>query len=157
MDGILTEKIVEIWSKARLVDKRIFENKYIKESADEFRLDDMGGIMQKGKFGLLGIYGWNVDYILPLPKGGDDNMVNLRPLHWKNITAKGDDFPTFNGGTGTLTGDRFHNDDRPVTKFTLTYDMLKLLSTIYPNNAYVSAAIYERLDPPFNYITNIKL
>lgn len=38
-------------------------------------------------------YGWEVDHILPVSKGGTDNLDNLQPLHWENNATKGDQYP----------------------------------------------------------------
>lgn len=48
-------------------------------------------------------FGWEVDHIYPesklREKGVDsemiDNLVNLRPLHWKNNDSKGADYPSY--------------------------------------------------------------
>lgn len=29
------------------------------------------------------LYGWEIDHILPVTNGGDDNIENLRVLHWR--------------------------------------------------------------------------
>lgn len=35
-------------------------------------------------------YGWEVDHIVPIERGGSDGLSNLRPLHWKNNASKQD-------------------------------------------------------------------
>lgn len=40
-------------------------------------------------------FGWGVDHILPVSAGGDDNPINLRPMHWKNLQYKGDSYPDY--------------------------------------------------------------
>ena len=35
-------------------------------------------------------YGWEVDHVLPVAKGGTDKLSNLRPLHWQNNARKSD-------------------------------------------------------------------
>ncbi len=38
-------------------------------------------------------YGWEIDHIRPVSKGGPDDLSNLQPLHWKNNRSKGDNYP----------------------------------------------------------------
>lgn len=35
-------------------------------------------------------YGWEIDHITPVARGGEDMIKNLRPLHWKNNASKQD-------------------------------------------------------------------
>ena len=38
-------------------------------------------------------YGWEIDHIKPLAKGGGNEMENLQPLHWKVNKKKGKRWP----------------------------------------------------------------
>ena len=35
-------------------------------------------------------HGWEIDHIVPVSKGGSDDLANLQPLQWENNLKKGD-------------------------------------------------------------------
>ena len=37
--------------------------------------------------------GWEIDHIVPVARGGSNDLTNLQPLQWENNRQKGDDYP----------------------------------------------------------------
>lgn len=78
--------IQEVWNKGRKIEG-LDENK--------FRLDACGALIMRDKYEMTNQYGWKVDHIIPRSKGGDDALINLRPLHYLNDMSKADDYPSY--------------------------------------------------------------
>lgn len=61
-----------------------------------FRKDACGAWIIFNKYGLRdNPYGWEIDHVYPQSLGGDDNIRNLRAMHWRNNESKGNDYPSY--------------------------------------------------------------
>jgi len=58
-----------------------------------WRRDACGAVMEWGKYGSLVSSGWEIDHIVPVSRGGSDNLANLQPLQWQNNRRKADNWP----------------------------------------------------------------
>ena len=59
------------------------------------RMDACGAVIDRAKYGNTEQTGtgWEIDHIIPVSRGGADDLSNLQPLQWQNNRRKGDDYP----------------------------------------------------------------
>ena len=73
---------LEVWHKAIPIPGR---------PSNLWRRDLCGFAIRYTDFGNRdSMYGWEIDHIYPVAKGGNDDIRNLQPLNWKNNAEKGD-------------------------------------------------------------------
>ena len=78
--------IMAVWCKAQIIPG---------QDPSQYRKDSCGAWMAFCEYGCGGEMGWEVDHIRPVVAGGDDELRNLQPLHWKNNRNKGDNYPSW--------------------------------------------------------------
>ncbi|MBO7593685.1 MAG: HNH endonuclease [Salinivirgaceae bacterium] len=94
-------QIQAIWEIAKLIPG-------LEDKKDEYRTDYAGAIIQRNMYGKGQNeldFGWTIDHIKPLAKGGSNDINNLVPLQWANNNSKSDDYPQFKTVVSSEKGD----------------------------------------------------
>ena len=78
------ETIEAVWNKAAPIEGLL-----------AFRKDRCGALICCAKYGETEQWGWEIDHVKPVARGGTDDLSNLQPLHWENNRHKADEWPEF--------------------------------------------------------------
>lgn len=79
-----SETVAAVWEKAKPL---------LKMETTMWRIDKYGKAIKRTEYGKTTQYGWEVDHILPVAKGGGDNLSNLQALQWEINRQKADNYP----------------------------------------------------------------
>jgi hypothetical protein len=71
--------IDKVWEKGNILHDSL---------KDIARIDRYGTHISKLSYGKQEKYGWEIDHIKPVSKGGMDDIDNLQPLQWENHRRK---------------------------------------------------------------------
>ncbi len=75
------EVINVVWNKA---------TPFAGENPAHKRKDKCGAVIAKASYGMQTTFGWEIDHIIPVSRGGTNRLDNLQPLHWENNRSKAD-------------------------------------------------------------------
>ncbi len=114
--------IKKVWEKAIRVDG--FDS-------DTIRKDCCGALILKTEYGNHNSkFGWEIDHVYPLSRGGNDDILNLRPMQWENNVAKGNSFPVYNCAVKAEGNDNIHEE----SQFKVNDALMSKLNELYNFN-----------------------
>jgi hypothetical protein len=75
-----------VWNRATIVSG---------VDPNQRRKDMCGAWIDRSQYGTTAEagFGWEIDHVIPVSRGGADDLSNLQPLQWQNNRMKGDKFP----------------------------------------------------------------
>lgn len=113
------ETIQKVWEKGRTVEG--FDPNIIRKDFCN------AWIMRNEYANCDSVFGWEIDHVYPESLGGDDNILNLRPMQWENNRAKGDDFPNYKVVVQAEGNSNIHID----SQYTVNSKLLDQLRVMY--------------------------
>ena len=120
MANFTEAQIQEVWVKGKIVDGY---------DANHHRKDLAGAWMQRDEYGNEVSKGWEIDHVYPESKGGDEQIINLRPMQHENNGSKSDYYPKYNT---VVTSDGDKNIDKERTRtLTVNEDLQEKLKELY--------------------------
>lgn len=110
-----------VWNKAFVVPKY---------DPARFRKDSSGAWIARFSYGdTESIFGWEIDHVYPISKGGSDDERNLRPINWRNNRSKGNDYPEY---VSDVVAEGNNNIEKKIN-CTVSPELQKILKGLYPN------------------------
>ena len=129
----------EVWKNGTAVDG-YDENRW--------RKDACGAWMDYNEYGNTDSkYGWQVDHIFPgsvlennnVSEENRDNLINLRPLQWKNNDVKDKDYPTYDSAVTSSGNTNIDN----VETYTVNEKKQRALEDFFANHGDVDITSYR--------------